>query len=64
MILDLDIWRAASLLIKQYGADAEIVAAQRADRLLGRGDLNGRVVWMKIRRAIAELQAPAAGKPH
>lgn len=31
MISDLDIWRAANLLIRQHGGDAELTAAQRAD---------------------------------
>ena len=31
MISDLDIWRAAYLLIRQYGDDAELAAARRAD---------------------------------
>jgi hypothetical protein len=31
MIADRDIWRAANLLIREHGADAEIVAARRAD---------------------------------
>jgi hypothetical protein len=31
MVPDLDIWRAANLLVQQHGEDAEIVAAQRAD---------------------------------
>jgi hypothetical protein len=39
MIPDLDIWRAANLLIEQHGADAEIVAAQRADALSEAGDV-------------------------
>jgi hypothetical protein len=38
MIPDRDIWRAANLLIGQHGADAEIVAARRADEMLERGD--------------------------
>jgi hypothetical protein len=37
-ISNLDIWRAADLLIRQHGDDAEIVAAQRADLMLDRGD--------------------------
>jgi hypothetical protein len=37
-ISDLDIWRAANLLIKQHGDNAELVAAQRADLMLVRGD--------------------------
>jgi len=61
MISDLDIWRAASLLIQQHGEDAEIEAAKRADQMLERGDLDGQVVWKRIRRAIVELQAPAKG---
>ncbi|HWI25350.1 MAG TPA: hypothetical protein VN668_00145 [Stellaceae bacterium] len=38
---DLDIWRAAHLLIKRHGADAAVVAAQRADELLAAGDVEG-----------------------
>ena len=41
MISDLDIYRAANLLIKQHGAEAEFVAAQRADQMLDRGDVDG-----------------------
>jgi hypothetical protein len=60
-ISDLDIWRTANLLIRQYGADAEIEAARRADQMLDRGDRDGQLVWMRIRRAIAEQQAPPRG---
>jgi hypothetical protein len=34
MIPDRNIWRAANLLICEHGADAEIVAARRADEML------------------------------
>ena len=61
MISDLDIWRAANLLTQRHGADAEIEAAKRADQMLERGDLDGQVVWKRIRRAIVELQTPAKG---
>ena len=64
MLPEIDIWRAANLLIKQHGDGAELVAAQRADELLDRGDVEGVHVWKRIRRAIVELQAPATGKPH
>ncbi|HJU20470.1 MAG TPA: hypothetical protein VJ770_28795 [Stellaceae bacterium] len=63
-ISDLDIWRAANLLIRQHGADAELVAAQRADLMLDRGDRDGQLVWMRIRRAIVALQAPPSGPRH
>ncbi len=51
LIPDLDTWRAANLLIRQHGAEAEIFAAHRADLML---DRYGEVVWMRIRRAVAE----------
>ena len=38
MIPDLDIWRAANVIIKQYGEDAPIHSAMRADATLDRGD--------------------------
>jgi hypothetical protein len=52
MISDLDIWRAANLLIQRHGEDAEIEAAKRADQMLERGDLDGQMVWKRIRRTI------------
>ena len=64
MIPDRDIWRAANLLIREHGADAEIVAARRADEMLERGDRDGQLVWLRIKRAIVELQAMPAGKPN
>ena len=64
MIPELDIWRAATLLIQQHGGEAEIVAAQRADLMLERGDLDGQQLWMRIGRTVAELQAPVTGKPN
>jgi len=44
MISELDIWRAANLLIRNHGADAELEAAQRADLMLKRGDDEGRLL--------------------
>jgi hypothetical protein len=49
MISDLDIYRTANLLIKQHGADdAKLHAAQRADELLAKGDLDGCRAWRLI----------------
>jgi hypothetical protein len=64
MIPDLDIWRAANLLIRQHGDDAEIAAAQRADLMLDRGDQDGQLVWLRIMRAVAKLQAAPTGPAH
>jgi hypothetical protein len=61
MISDLDIYRAANLLIERHGADAVIEAARRIDAMLDRGDPDGQLVWLRIKRAIAALQAPREG---
>ena len=62
MTSDLDIWRAADLMIRRHGANAELDAANRADLMLDRGDDDGRLLWMRIRRAIEELQSPRCGR--
>ena len=38
MVSNLDIWRAANLLIREHGADAELEAARLQDLMLDRGD--------------------------
>jgi hypothetical protein len=63
-ISELDIWRAANLLIRQHGDDAEIEAARRADRMLDRGNRDGQLVWLRVLKAIVALQAPPSGPPH
>ncbi len=61
MIPDLDIYRAANVIIKQYGPDAPIHAAMRADAMLEAGDLDGAAVWKRILRAVEELQRADPG---
>jgi hypothetical protein len=46
---DRDIWRAANLLIREHAAEAEMLAARRADEMLERGDRDGQLVWLRIR---------------
>ncbi len=55
MIADLDIYRSANELIKQFGDAADIEAAMRADELLAAGDMEGEGVWIRIVKAIEEL---------
>jgi hypothetical protein len=64
MISNLDIYRAANLLIERHGTDAVIEAARMIDRMLDLSDLEGRSVWKRIKRAIETLQAPASGALH
>ncbi len=57
MISDLDIYRSARVLIDQHGEDAPIWAAQKADEMLERGNLDGKLLWLKILQAVKELQS-------
>jgi hypothetical protein len=42
MVSNLDIWRAANLLIRQHGADADLEAPRLRDLMFDRGDDEGR----------------------
>ena len=64
MLSELDIWRAANLLICQHGAGAELEAPKRADLMLDRGDDEGGLLWSRIRLAVEALQAPRGGEPN
>jgi hypothetical protein len=51
MFSNLDIWRAANL-------------ARLPDLMVDRGDDEGRLVRVRIRRAIEALQGPPSSKPN
>ena len=44
MTANLDIYRAANLLIERYGEDASIHASMRADAMMEKGDVDGYAV--------------------
>jgi len=52
---DLDIYRTASVLIREYGDEADLVAAQRADEFLEKGDMAGSAVWRRVLKAIKDI---------
>jgi hypothetical protein len=64
MVPEIAIWRVANLLIQRHGADAELEAAKRADLMLDRGGDDGRLLWIRIRRAVEALQAVPSGTPN
>ncbi len=67
MTSDLDIYRSANELNKQHGDAADIEAAMRADERLAAGDMEGEAVWLRIVKAVEELQAeerPEGEKVH
>ncbi len=51
-----DIFRTAAVLIREHGQDAALEAAQRADAMLEKGEMDGAAVWKRIVRAVEELQ--------
>jgi hypothetical protein len=53
---DLDIFRAAALLIRNHGDEAEQRAIKRADELAEAGDAVGVAVYLAIVKAIGELR--------
>ncbi len=53
---DLDIYRTASVLIREHGEDADLKAAQRADAMLEKGSLGGQRVWKRALAAVKEIQ--------
>src|SRR5579859_3890589 len=55
---DPDIYRAAKLLIDQHGTDAGLRAAERADELLGAGDMIGATTWRRILICLRHSVAP------
>jgi hypothetical protein len=60
-VSEIEIYRAANLLIERHGTDAAVEAGRLVDLMLGRGDMEGRQVWLRIRRAIVQLQAVQTG---
>jgi hypothetical protein len=55
VIPDLDIWRAATLMLKRYGEKAQSESAKRADELAADGDHDGAAIWRLITDAVAQL---------
>ncbi len=56
MVSEIDIYRSAKLLVDQHGEDASLEAAMRADKLLAAGDMDAKRAWVRIMRAVEELQ--------
>ena len=63
-VSDVDIWRAAHLLIERHGEVAALMAAQRADELIEDGDVEGWLIWRRIVAAIEEWQRLTPQESH
>jgi hypothetical protein len=61
MLTKLDIFRAAHLMLHEYGSEAEDEAAKYADLMRGCGDWAALLTWTSIRQTIAVMdQAPTS----
>tara|TARA_B100000427_G_scaffold201900_1_gene167767 strand:- start:160 stop:363 length:204 start_codon:yes stop_codon:yes gene_type:complete len=63
MATDSEIYRAANLLVKEFGEMAPMGAQIKADQMRDRGDRSARSVWLRVARATEELlsdRSPAA----
>lgn len=61
MITEWELWACANELVRQYGRDAPIHAAMRADELLLDGEREGAATWRLIVHRINELLASHQG---
>jgi hypothetical protein len=62
MIADLDIYRAAYILVKEYGVEqAPLMAAKRAEAMLTLGDVDGQRTWKAVLRGVQELTRTERG---
>jgi hypothetical protein len=48
VIPEIDIWRAAQLMLKRYGDQALEESTARVDELAAAGDSNGAATWRRI----------------
>ena len=63
VIPEIDIWRAATLMLKRYGDKALEESASRVDELATAGDDNGVAVWRRISDAVGQLANTTAPGP-
>ena len=55
MIPEIDIWRAATLMLKRYGEKAHEQSTLRAEELTADGDPDGALTWRRITDAVLHL---------
>lgn len=61
MTSDLDIYRAAQVLIDQHGDLAYMQAVKRRDEMRRKGGAEGWQVWQRIITAVLRLQSDELG---
>jgi hypothetical protein len=61
MTSDLGIYRIASVLIREYGEDAAVEAAERADAMLENGHPDAAAVWKRVTLAVEDIRRTEPG---
>lgn len=56
MTSSIDIYRTASVLIREHSEDTALEAAQWADKFLEDGNMAGSAVWRQVLKAVKEIQ--------
>jgi hypothetical protein len=65
VIPEIDIWRAANLMLKRHGEKAVEGSTMRADELAAAGDDHGADTWRRITAAVEQLaNTTPPGPPH
>jgi Family of unknown function (DUF6961) len=54
---EIDIWRAALLMLKRFGDKASTESAMRAGSLETEGDREGTATWRRITDAVEQLES-------
>jgi hypothetical protein len=63
VIPEIDIWRAANLLLKRYGDKALEESAARAEELVAQDDHTGAAIWRRITDAVSQLANETPPRP-
>jgi hypothetical protein len=63
VISEIDVWRAAVLMMKRYGDNAPIESGKRADDLANAGDDAGAAIWRRIEDVVEKLASTTPAGP-
>ena len=63
VIPEIDIWRAANLMLKRCGDKAAEECAACADELAAQDDYKGEAVWRRITDAVGQLANRTPAEP-
>jgi Family of unknown function (DUF6961) len=55
VIREIEIWRAAILMVNRYADEAEANSFQRAEALAAEGDHAGATIWRQVAVAVEQL---------